>query len=172
MSSITYKDQNIELAGVELEVGDNAPRVVLRTKNLAPVEIAPPGKTQILLTMPSLDTPVCSKQAKETNKRLASMKNIEVIIISMDLPFAMDRFCATEGVDNIITTSDFAFKDFGINYGVLINNSIFAGLLARAAFVVKDGKIVYKQLVEELMGKIDFKDLELFMHRNYGYPLN
>ncbi|EAI1582162.1 thiol peroxidase [Campylobacter lari] len=172
MSSITYKDQNIELAGVELEVGDNAPRVVLRTKNLAPVEIAPPGKTQILLTMPSLDTPVCSKQAKETNKRLASMKNIEVIIISMDLPFAMDRFCVTEGVDNIITASDFAFKDFGINYGVLINNSIFAGLLARAAFVVKDGKIVYKQLVEELMGKIDFRDLELFMHRNYGYPLN
>ncbi|EIY6494478.1 TPA: thiol peroxidase [Campylobacter lari] len=172
MSSITYKDQNIELAGVELEVGDNAPRVVLRTKNLAPVEIAPPGKTQILLTMPSLDTPVCSKQAKETNKRLASMKNIEVIIISMDLPFAMDRFCVTEGVDNIITASDFAFKDFGINYGVLINNSIFAGLLARAAFVVKDGKIVYKQLVEELMGKIDFRGLELFMHRNYGYPLN
>ncbi|EAJ0325966.1 thiol peroxidase [Campylobacter lari] len=172
MSSITYKDQNIELAGVELEVGDNAPRVILRTKNLAPVEIAPPGKTQILLTMPSLDTPVCSKQAKETNKRLASMKNIEVIIISMDLPFAMDRFCATEGLDNIITASDFAFKDFGINYGVLINNSIFAGLLARAAFVVKDGKIVYKQLVEELMGKIDFRDLELFMHRNYGYPLN
>ncbi|EAL3935471.1 thiol peroxidase [Campylobacter lari] len=171
MSSITYKDQNIELAGVELEVGDNAPRVILRTKNLAPVEIAPPGKTQILLTMPSLDTPVCSKQAKETNKRLASMKNIEVII-SMDLPFAMDRFCATEGLDNIITASDFAFKDFGINYGVLINNSIFAGLLARAAFVVKDGKIVYKQLVEELMGKIDFRDLELFMHRNYGYPLN
>ncbi|MCV3445920.1 thiol peroxidase [Campylobacter lari] len=172
MSSITYKGQIIELAGIELEVGDNAPRVVLRTKNLAPVEIAPPGKTQILLTLPSLDTPVCSKQAKETNKKLASMKNIEVIIVSMDLPFAMDRFCATEGIDNIITASDFAFKDFGINYGVLINDSIFAGLLARAAFVVKDGKIVYKQLVEELMGKIDFKDLELFMHRNYGYPLN
>ncbi|AJC93002.1 lipid hydroperoxide peroxidase [Campylobacter subantarcticus LMG 24377] len=171
MSSIKYKDQNIELAGVELEVGDNAPRVTLRTKNLAPVEIAPPGKTQILLTFPSLDTQVCSKQAKETNKRLTSMKNIEVIIISMDLPFAMDRFCATEGIDNITTASDFAFKDFGTNYGVLINNSIFAGL-ARAAFVVKDRKIVYKQLVEELMGKIDFKDLELFMHRNYGYPLN
>ncbi|MCV3467473.1 thiol peroxidase [Campylobacter lari] len=172
MSSITYKGQIIELAGIELEVGDNAPRVVLRTKNLAPVEIAPPGKTQILLTLPSLDTPVCSKQAKETNKRLASMKNIEVIIVSMDLPFAMDRFCATEGIDNITTASDFAFKDFGINYGVLINDSIFAGLLARAAFVIKDGKIVYKQLVKELMGKIDFKDLELFMHRNYGYPLN
>ncbi|MCV3413771.1 peroxiredoxin [Campylobacter lari] len=121
--------------------------------------------------MPSLDTPVCSKQAKETNKRLASMKNIEVII-SMDLPFAMDRFCATEGIDNIITVSDFAFKDFGTNYGVLIGDSVFAGLLARAAFVVKDGKIVYKQLVKELMGKIDFKDLELFMHKNYGYPLN
>ncbi|EAJ0360843.1 thiol peroxidase [Campylobacter lari] len=172
MASITYKGQNIELAGIELEVGDNAPKVVLKTKNLAPVEIAPPGKTQILLTLPSLDTPVCSKQAKETNKRLASMKNIEVIIISMDLPFAMDRFCATEGISNIITASDFAFKDFGINYGVLINDSIFAGLLARAAFVVKDGKIAYKQLVKELMGKIDFKDLELFMHRNYGYPLN
>ncbi|WP_257929005.1 lipid hydroperoxide peroxidase [Campylobacter lari] len=172
MSSITYKGQNIELAGVKLEVGDNAPKLILRTKNLAPVEIAPPGKTQILLTLPSLDTPVCSKQAKETNKRLASMKNIEVIIISMDLPFAMDRFCATEGIDNIVTASDFAFKDFGVNYGVLINDSIFAGLLARAVFVVKDGKIVYKQLVEKLMGKINFKDLELFMHRNYGYSLN
>ncbi|EAJ6142151.1 thiol peroxidase [Campylobacter lari] len=172
MSNIIYKDQEIELIGDELEVGDNAPRITIRTKNLAPVEIAPPGKTQILLTFPSLDTQVCSKQAKETNKRLASMKNIEVIIISMDLPFAMDRFCATEGVDDIIVASDFAFKDFGTNYGVLIGDSIFAGLLARAAFVVKDGKIVYKQLVKELMGKIDFKDLELFMHKNYGYPLN
>ncbi|EAK0450672.1 thiol peroxidase [Campylobacter lari] len=172
MASITYKGQNIELAGIELEVGDNAPKVVLKTKNLAPVEIAPPGKTQILLTLPSLDTPVCSKQAKETNKRLASMKNIEVIIISMDLPFAMDRFCATEGIGNIITASDFAFKDFGINYGVLINDSIFAGLLARAAFVVKDGKIAYKQLVKELMGKIDFKDLELFIQNDYRYSLN
>ncbi|HEC1759796.1 TPA: thiol peroxidase [Campylobacter lari] len=172
MSSIIYKKQNIKLTGNQLQIGDNAPKVTLKTKNLASVEIAPPGKTQILLTFPSLDTQVCSKQAKETNKRLASIKNIEVIVISMDLPFAMDRFCATEGVDDIIVASDFAFKDFGANYGVLIGDSIFAGLLARAAFVVKDGKIVYKQLVKELMGKIDFKDLELFMHKNYGYPLN
>ncbi|AJC85150.1 thiol peroxidase [Campylobacter peloridis] len=172
MINIKYKEKDIPLLGDELEVGDEAPRLTLKTKNLAPVEIAPPGKTQILLSMPSLDTPVCSKQAKETNKRLASMKNIEVIIISMDLPFAADRFCATEGISNIIVASDFAFKEFGLKYGTLIGESIFAGLLARAAFVVKDGKIVYKQFVEELMGKIDFKDLELFMHKTYGYPLN
>ncbi|QOR00873.1 MULTISPECIES: thiol peroxidase [unclassified Campylobacter] len=172
MPYISYKGQEIKLIGDDLEVGDRAPRLTLRTKNLAPVEIAPPGKTQILLSFPSLDTQVCSRQAKETNKRLASMKNVEVIIISMDLPFAMDRFCATEGIDGIIVASDFAFKDFGKNYGVLIDNSIFAGLLARSAFVIKDGEVVYKQLVEELMGKIDFNDLELFMHKSYGYSLN
>ncbi|EAI4440797.1 thiol peroxidase [Campylobacter sp. IFREMER_LSEM_CL1846] len=172
MSSIIYKKQNIKLTGNQLQIGDNAPKVTLKTKNLASVEIAPPGKTQILLTFPSLDTQVCSKQAKETNKRLASIKNIEVIVISMDLPFAMDRFCATEGIDNIIVASDFAFKDFGTNYGVLIHDSIFAGLLARSAFVVKDEKIIYKQLVKELMGKIDFKDLELFIQNDYRYSLN
>ncbi|WP_257938843.1 lipid hydroperoxide peroxidase [Campylobacter lari] len=172
MSSIIYKKQNIKLTGNQLQIGDNAPKVTLKTKNLASVEIAPPGKTQILLTFPSLDTQVCSKQAKETNKRLASIKNIEVIVISMDLPFAMDRFCATEGIDNIIVASDFAFKDFGTNYGVLIGDSIFAGLLARSAFIVKDEKIIYKQLVKELMGKIDFKDLELFIQNDYRYSLN
>ncbi|CAM4086018.1 thiol peroxidase [Campylobacter armoricus] len=172
MSTIMYKEQKIELTGEEIKVGDMAPKITLRTKNLAPVEIAPIGKTQIILTFPSLDTQICSKQAKESNKRLATMKNIEVIIVSMDLPFAMDRFCATEGINNLIVASDFAFKEFGTSYGVLISNSIFAGLLARAAFVIKDGKIVYKQVVEELMGKIDFKDLELFMHKNYGYSLN
>ncbi|WP_139451912.1 thiol peroxidase [Campylobacter armoricus] len=172
MSTIMYKEQKIELTGEEIKVGDIAPKITLRTKNLAPVEIAPIGKTQIILTFPSLDTQICSKQAKESNKRLATMKNIEVIIVSMDLPFAMDRFCATEGINNLIVASDFAFKEFGTSYGVLISNSIFAGLLARAAFVIKDGKIVYKQVVEELMGKIDFKDLELFMHKNYGYSLN
>ncbi|AJC86692.1 thiol peroxidase [Campylobacter sp. RM16704] len=172
MTTIMYKEQKIELIGEEIKVGDIAPKITLRTKNLAPIEIAPAGKTQIILTFPSLDTQICSKQAKESNKRLANMKNIEVIIVSMDLPFAMDRFCATEGINNIIVASDFAFKDFGNNYGVLISNSIFAGLLARSAFIIKDGKVVYKQIVEELMGKIDFKDIELFMHKNYGYPLN
>ncbi|MBF7049780.1 thiol peroxidase [Campylobacter volucris] len=171
MAIVKFKNQEIKLLGNELNIGDNAPKLTLKTKNLASIEIAPAGKTQILLSVPSLDTPVCSKQAKETNKKLASMKNIEVILISMDLPFAMDRFCATEGIANIMFASDFAFKEFGLKYGTLIGNSIFAGLLTRAIFVVKNGKIVYKQFSKDVMKKLDFKDLEIFMYENYGYSL-
>ncbi|WP_291953076.1 thiol peroxidase [Campylobacter sp.] len=171
MAVVKFKNQNIQLTGNELKVGDDAPQIILKTKNLASVKIAPPGKTQILMSLPSLDTPICSKQAKETNKRLASMKNIEVIIISMDLPFAMDRFCATEGIDDIIVASDFAYKEFGLKYGTLIGESIFAGLLTRSAFIIKDRKIIYKQFATDIMGKINFDDLELFMYKKYGYPL-
>lgn len=169
MGIVKYKNNILKLFGNEPAIGDKATNLILRTKNLAPIEIAPIDKTQILLSMPSLDTKFCSKQAKESNKRLASFKNIEVIVISMDLPFAMDRFCITENINNIIPASDFAFKNFGKEYGTLITEGIFTGLLTRAAFVVKNGRIVYKQFTEEIMAKLDLNDIEMFVNKNYDY---
>lgn len=169
MATVKHKDEIIPLLGADLEVGDNAPVVRLKTKLLANIEIG--NSTQIIMSIPSLDTPVCAEQARVTNERLASFKNIQTIIVTMDLPFAIDRFCSVKDIDNLIVASDFAYRDFGIHYGVLMGKSVFEGLLTRAIFVVKDGKVVYKQLVPEVMQKPNLQHLEDFITNTYGvYP--
>ncbi|EOI9925797.1 thiol peroxidase, partial [Campylobacter coli] len=100
-------------------------------------------------SVPSLDTPVCATEAREFNKKVASYNGAEVIVVSMDLPFAMGRFCSTEGIENLSVASDFVAKEFGEKYGVLINEGALEGLLARAVFVIKEGKVAYKELVNE-----------------------
>ena len=150
MSSVTFKGNAVKLKGNSLEVGANAPQVALKAQDLSEITIGEKGKTQILLSVPSLDTPVCATEAREFNKKVASYPNAEVIIISQDLPFAMSRFCSTEGINNLKVASDFVSKEFGEKYGVLIDDGALKGLLARAVFVVKDGKIAYKELVSEI----------------------
>lgn len=123
------------------------------------------------MSIPSLDTPICAEQTRITNERLASFKNIQTIIVTMDLPFAINRFCSVKGIDNLVVASDFAYRDFGIQYGVLMGESIFEGLLTRAIFMVKDGKVVYKQLVPEVMQRPDLQHLEDFLTSTYAvYP--
>lgn len=162
MSSITFKGDKVMLKGQNLEVNDKAPIVKLKAKDLSSVEVGTAGKTQILLSMPSLDTPVCASEAREFNKKISSYSGAEVIVITLDLPFAMGRFCSTEGIDNLIVGSDFLAKEFGEKYGVLIADGPLEGLLARSVFVVRDGKIVYKELVSEVTNLPDIEKLDAF----------
>lgn len=171
MTTVIYHEKPIKLLGDDIKVGDEAPLVTLKGKMLADVQIGVRGKTQIIMSVPSLDTPVCEQQARDSNQRLASFKNIETIFVSMDLPFATDRFCATKDIHNLTFASDYAFRDFGLKYGVLLGEGILEGLLTRAVFVIKDGVIVYKQIVPNVMQKPDLKDLEDFLFKNYHvYP--
>ncbi|EAK0954623.1 thiol peroxidase [Campylobacter upsaliensis] len=160
--SVNFKGNPVDLKGNVPEVGAEAPKVSLKAKDLSPVEIAKGGKTQIILTVPSLDTPVCASEAREFNQKIATFKGAEVIVVSMDLPFAMGRFCSTENIDNLVVASDFVAKEFGEKYGVLIANSALEGLLARAVFVIKDGKIAYKELVKEITEMPNFEAIESF----------
>ncbi|MBK1971993.1 thiol peroxidase [Campylobacter sp. 2018MI35] len=166
MNSVNFKGSLVKLKGNSLEVGASAPKVKLKAKDLSDVNIAEEGKTQIILSLPSLDTPVCATEAREFNQKIASYKNAQVIVVSMDLPFAMGRFCSTEGIDNIIVASDFVAKEFGEKYGVLIADGALEGLLARAVFVIKEGKIVYKELVNEITEMPNIKELDAFFQNN------
>lgn len=166
MSSVKFKGENVNLSSSGLNVGDNALKVSLKAKDLSEVIIAEDGKTQIILSVPSLDTPVCASEAREFNKKISSYKDAQVIVVSMDLPFAMGRFCSTEGIDNLVVASDFVNKEFGEKYGVLIADSALKGLLARAIFVIKDGKIVYKELVDEITQMPNIEALDNFFSNN------
>ena len=105
----------------------------------------------------SLDTPVCATEARKFNERAASLPNTEVIVVSMDLPFAMGRFCTTEGIKNLRVASDFRDKEFCRRYGTLIASGALAGLSARAIFVIDTaGVVVYKELVSDIASEPDY----------------
>lgn len=169
MNSVLFKGNKVNLKGNNIQVGDEAPKVVLKAKDLSDIEIAPKGKTQIIISVPSLDTPVCATEAREFNKKAAaSSVDAEVIVVSMDLPFAMGRFCSTEGIENLSVASDFVSKEFGEKYGVLMADGPLEGILARAVFVVKDGILVYKELVNEVTELPNMQSLENFFNQSCG----
>lgn len=162
MNSVTFKGNAVTLAGKVLEVGDDAPQITLKAKDLSDIVVGAKDKTQILLSVPSLDTPVCASEARKFNEKIASYKGAEVIIISQDLPFAMGRFCSAEGISGLQTASDFVSKEFGEKYGVLMTDGALKGLLARAVFVIINGKIAYKELVSEITEMPNAESLDEF----------
>jgi thiol peroxidase len=106
------------------------------------------GKSVVLNIFPSIDTGVCATSVREFNKRASALNNTVVLCISKDLPFAMRRFCGAEGIDKVITLSDFRGRGFTKSYGVEMTDGPMAGLMARSVVVVgADGKIKYHELV-------------------------
>jgi len=150
--SVTFKGTPLTLAGNEVKVGQPAPDFTvhyyeggLKTIRLADLK----GKPTILSVVPSLDTGVCQIQTKRFNEELASLQDkVNAVTISLDLPFAMNRFCGAEDVKNMKVGSDYQDRSFGLAYGVLIEE---LKLLARSVFVLdKDGKVVYAEICPEV----------------------
>lgn len=160
-----FQGTPVKLVGNTLNVGDCAPVVKLKTKDLAVFEVGgKKDKIQLINVVPSLDTPVCVKQAKEFNAKAASLSNVELSLVSVDLPFAQGRFCSTESVNNLNVLSDFVEKEFGQKYGVLIGDSPLEGLLTRAVFVVGTcGKVLYKQVCEEITNEPNYQEILEFL---------
>ncbi len=133
-------------------VGSAAPYFTLVTADLQNVALADyAGKNVILNIFPSIDTNVCATSVREFNKRAASLNDTVVLCVSKDLPFAMKRFCGAEGIDKVVTVSDFRNKGFSKNYGVELVDGAFEGLDARAIVVIdKVGKIKYTELVPQI----------------------
>jgi len=158
MQQTKLQGVSVGLSGGELKLGDKAPELSLVTADLSEVKVGGgTGKAQVIVAVPSLDTDVCATETRKFNERAASIKNTEVFVISMDLPFAADRFCSTEGIKNLRALSDFRDKEFARAYGVLIADGALAGLTCRAVFVVDTaGKIAYKQITDDIVDEPDY----------------
>ncbi len=161
MASTSFKGSPADLAGNEVNVGDLAPEVSLVGADLGEVKVGgKQDKKQVIVVVPSLDTGVCAAEARAFNQKASSLDGAKVVVVSQDLPFAMGRFCTTEGIENLQVGSDFVNKEFANKYGVLLANTPLKGLTCRAVFVVDtEGKISYKQIVPEITQEPDYEDV-------------
>lgn len=154
---VTVKGNPVTLIGPGLKVGDKAPDFTILDKELKEVRLKDfAGKIKLISVTPSLDTPVCNAQAGILNKEAAKLQDSVVIInVSMDLPFAIGRFCTTEGIDKMKTFSDHMGASFGAGFGVLIKE---LRLLSRAIFILdKDDIIRYIEIVPEVTHHPDYE---------------
>jgi thiol peroxidase len=153
---VTMKGNPLTLLGPELKVGDPAPDFVVVANDLSEVPFSNyRGKVCIISSVPSLDTPVCDTSTRRFNEEAADLgPDVEILTVSMDLPFAQARWCGAAGVDRVTTLSDHRNASFGEAYGLMIQG---LRLLARAVLVTdREGKITYFQLVKEIGEEPDY----------------
>ncbi len=152
MATVTFKGSEVKTNGSLPAVGTTAPDFKLVGAGLNEISIADfKGKRVVLNIFPSIDTGVCATSVRNFNKLAAATDNVVVICVSKDLPFAASRFCGAEGLDKVITASDFRYNNFGTDYGVLMTDGPLAGLMARSVVAFdENGKVVYNQLVPEI----------------------
>ncbi|MFT5358931.1 MAG: thiol peroxidase [Polyangiales bacterium] len=150
MATITFKGGPVELNGELPSVGADAPPFTLVGADLQEKSLSDfPGK-KVLTINPSYDTGICQKAAAAFNSKAAG-KDISVLMISADLPFAQKRFCSAEGVDGVIPLSTFR-SSFSDDYGVTMKGGPLQGLTARAVLVVdENNKVIYSELVPEIV---------------------
>jgi thiol peroxidase len=156
-NTITFKGNPLILAGSQPKVGDTAPDFEVLSNDLTFIKLSAfKGKTLVICSVPSLDTPVCDTEVRKFNEQATSLgDDVAVLVISMDLPFAQKRWCGAAGVKNVQTLSDHNKAQFGNAYGVLIKE---LRILARAVFVVdKKGMIRYIEIVDELSHEPDYE---------------
>ncbi len=158
MATITLKGTPIHTNGELPKVGGKAPDFRLADVNLNDVTLADyRGKKKLLNIVPSLDTPVCAASTKKFNEHAKDRNDVVMLMISADLPFAMNRFCTSENTKNVVTLSMMRDRHFAKDYGVLIEDGSLAGITARAVVVIDENdKVVYTQLVPEIAQEPDY----------------
>lgn len=154
--AVTMKGNPLTLVGNDVRLGQPAPDFTAAANDLSPFTLSSlGGKVVVLSAVPSLDTPVCDLETRRFNEEAATLAaGVEIVTISMDLPFAQKRWCGAAGVTRVRTVSDYRDAAFGQAYGVLIKE---LRLLARAVFVVdRQGTLRYAQLVKEITTEPDY----------------
>jgi thioredoxin-dependent peroxiredoxin len=152
----TFQGNPLTLIGPELRVGDKAPGFTARAQDLKPFTLDETrGKIRLLSAVPSLDTPVCDTETRRFNTEAAKLGGkVEIITISMDLPFAQKRWCAAAGIDKIKVVSDYYDRSFSQAYGTLIKE---LHLSSRAVFVVDDKDVIrHIEYVPEMVNQPDY----------------
>ncbi|MGO9228827.1 MAG: thiol peroxidase [Bryobacteraceae bacterium] len=152
----TMRGNPMTLVGPELKTGDAAPDFNLVDGSLKPVTLADTtGHVRIVSVVPSLDTPVCDAQTKRFNEAAASLPGIDILTVSMDLPFAQKRWCGAFAVDKVKMLSDHKDASFGSNYGTLIKE---LRIESRAIFVIdRNNRVCHAEYVKEVADHPDYE---------------
>ena len=156
MNTVTFMGNPLHLEGNLPVVGQKAPEFTVCNNGLEPRSLKDyAGKIVVLVSVPSLDTPVCDMEVRRFNKEAAALSDkVQILALSCDLPFAQARWCGAAGVRAVETLSDHKGTDFGLKYGVLIRE---LRLLTRAVFVVApDGTLAYSEIVPEITREPDY----------------
>ena len=158
MAKITLKGNPVNTIGDLPKVGAAAPNFIMVKQDLASASLKDfAGKAVILNIFPSIDTATCATSVRKFNQEAAKLKDVHVLCISKDLPFALKRFCGAEGIDKVMTLSDFRAATFGKDYGVTLTDGPLMGLLARALVVIdKTGKVIHTELVSEIANEPNY----------------
>lgn len=152
MAQITFKGKTVHTQGDLPQHGATAPTFSLTSGDLSMKSMEDfKGKNIILNIFPSIDTGVCAQSVRTFNEKANALPNTVVIGVSKDLPFALSRFCAAEGLENVVTLSDFKNDHFAKAYGVQMVDGPLEGFLSRAVVVIDThGKVVYTEQVPEI----------------------
>lgn len=158
MAQTKLGEQLANTRGKLPDLNSTAPEFVLTGTDMKDIHLRDyAGRNVVLNIFPSVDTSTCASSVREFNKRATSLSDTVVLNIAKDLPFAMKRFCATEGIKHVYLASDFRNLGFSKDYGVELADTAFAGLFARAIVVInKQGKIVHTQLVPQIGDEPDY----------------
>ncbi len=156
--AVTFKGNPMTLVGPALQAGDKAPEFRVVANDLSHVSSAEllGGKAVLLSAVPSLDTGICDAETRRFNEEAGKRGDkVSIVTISHDLPFAQSRWCGAAGIENVITYSDYYFREFGPAYGCFVKE---LGILSRAVFVVDvEGVVRYVEYVPEIAQHPDYE---------------
>ncbi|MBS6534615.1 thiol peroxidase [Peptoniphilus harei] len=153
---ITFGGDKVTLEGKEIKVGDVAPSFKAVNKDLSDFNSEDlKGKIVVYSVAPSIDTPVCALQATTFNEEATKLSDdVKIVTVTVDLPFAQERFCSVKGIDNADIVSDYRYKEFGQKFGFMMEE---LQLLARGVVIVdRDGKVAYVEYVPEVTNDVNF----------------
>lgn len=158
MSNIKFNGDPINLSGKVPQVGETAEDFTFVKQDLSEGNLADyQGKIKVIIAVPSLDTGICQKEARAFNEKLSGMDGVVGIIVSKDLPMAMKRFCSVEGIEEVVSASDFRYNDFSSQYNVDMVDGPLKGLMARIVWVVdQDNTIKYVEEVDDITHEPDY----------------
>jgi len=159
MATVTLKGNPFHTLGELPAIGSTVPDFRLVRGDLSEATLGDySGKRKVINIVPSLETPVCAAQARRFNEAAASLDNTIVLVVSSDLPFAQQRFCTAEGIENLEMLSTFRSPGFGREWGIGLVDGPFAGLTARAVVVTDDNdRVLHAQLVPEIGQEPDYE---------------
>ncbi|MEA3170599.1 MAG: thioredoxin-dependent peroxiredoxin [Pseudomonas sp.] len=152
MAQVTLRGNPVQVEGTLPETGSAAPAFSLTAVDLSQATLETfAGKRKVLNIFPSVDTPTCATSVRKFNAEANTLNNTVVLCISSDLPFAQKRFCGTEGLDNVLSLSDFRDAHFAVDYGVSLTDGPLQGLTARAVVVLdENNNVLHSELVSEI----------------------
>ena len=158
MAKVTLKGNAINTVGNLPEIGSQAPDFSLTGTDLSDITLGDfKGKRVLLNIFPSLDTPTCAMSVRRFNQEVSNLDNTTVLCVSMDLPFAHNRFCVAEGLEEVLSASEYKNRDFGATYGVRIADGPLSGLFSRAVVIIDEaGKVIYTEQVPEIGQEPDY----------------